>query len=188
MQSPTGPGPSPMDRDRERSLVERARSQPAAFGELYDFYLPRIYGFVYRRVQDHAVAEELTASTFRTGLEVLRRHELHDDALGAWLYWAAAAATVDHVRHGQRIVSLGMTDGAIGDAFAASLDRDELRAGLARLSGQQREVLTLRFYDDLNADEAAAILGGSRTAFADRLHRAITALHGAVTPGATDAA
>ena len=53
---------------------------------------------------------------------------------------------------------------------------------------QQREVLTLRFYDDLNADEAAAILGGSRTAFADRLHRAITALHGAVTPGATDAA
>lgn len=181
-------GASRIDHDRERSLVERARSEPAAVGELYDFYLPGIYGFVYRRVQDHAVAEELTASTFRTGLEVLRRRELHDDAFGSWLYWAAAAATVDHVRHGQRIVSLGMTDGAVGDAFAASLDRDELRAALARLSGQQREVLTLRFYDDLNADEAAAILGWSRAAFADRLHRAITALHGATVPEASDAA
>lgn len=179
---------SHMDHDRERTLVDRAPSDPAAFGELFDAYLPRVYGFVYRRVQDHRVAEELTSATFNRALEALRNREIHDEAFGAWLYRAAAVATVDHVHEGRRIVSLGMTDGAVGDAFAASLDRDELRVALGRLSGQQREVLTLRFYDDLNADEAAAILGWSRAAFADRLHRAIKALHAAVTPEATDAA
>ena len=30
-----------MDSDRERALVERSRSDASAFGELYDFYLPR---------------------------------------------------------------------------------------------------------------------------------------------------
>ena len=181
-------GSSRMDRDRERTLVDRARSDAAAFGELYDFYLPRIYGFVYRRVRERAVAEDLTATTFQRAFEALRYRDLRNDSFGGWLYRVAANATVDHVRHGQRLISLAMTDGAVGDAFAASLDRDELRAAMTRLSGQQREVLTLRFYDDLDADEAAAVLGCSRATFAVRLHRAISALRSALAQEATDAA
>jgi hypothetical protein len=38
-------GASRMAADRERALVVRAREDCAAFAELYDFYLPRIYGF-----------------------------------------------------------------------------------------------------------------------------------------------
>ena len=62
-----------MDRDRERTLVDRARSDAAAFGELYDFYLPRIYGFAYRRVQERSVAEDVTATTFQRALEAAIR-------------------------------------------------------------------------------------------------------------------
>src|SRR5262245_43048080 len=40
-----------MDAAREQALVADARADAAAFGELYDFYLPRIYGFVARRVE-----------------------------------------------------------------------------------------------------------------------------------------
>ena len=42
--------PGRMDPTRERALVDRARVDASAFGELYDFYLPRIYGFVARRL------------------------------------------------------------------------------------------------------------------------------------------
>jgi RNA polymerase sigma-70 factor (sigma-E family) len=38
-------------------------------------------------------------------------------------------------------------------------DRDDLRALLARLPGQQRAVLVLRYYEDLTDDEIAAALG-----------------------------
>ncbi len=181
-------GSSRMDRDRERTLVDRARSDAAAFGELYDFYLPRIYGFAYRRLQERSVAEDVTATTFQRALEAVRQRDFRNDAFGGWLYRVAANAVVDHVRNGRRVVSLGLTDGPVGDAFAASLDRDELRAAMARLSGQQREVLTLRFYDDLDADEASAVLGCSRATFAVRLHRAITALRDAMTQEMIDVA
>jgi hypothetical protein len=39
-----------MHPDDERRLVARAATDAEAFGELYDFYLPRIYGFIHRRV------------------------------------------------------------------------------------------------------------------------------------------
>jgi RNA polymerase sigma-70 factor (ECF subfamily) len=185
-----GPNGSRMDRDRERTLVARARSDAAAFGELYDFYLPRIYGFVYRRVEERSVAEDLTATTFQRALEAVRHRDWRNDAFGGWLYRVAANAVVDHVRQGRRLISLDGADAARGaaDAFAAALDRDELRTAMARLSGAQREVLTLRFYDDLDADEASAVLGCSRGTFAVRLHRAIAALRGAMVRETTDAA
>ena len=181
-------GSSRMDRDRERTLVDRARSDAGAFGELYDFYLPRIYGFAYRRLQERSMAEDVTATTFQRALEAVRNREFRNDAFGGWLYRVAANAVVDRVRDDRRIVSLALTDGPVGDAFAASLDADELRVAMSRLSGQQREVLTLRFYDDLDADEASAVLGCSRATFAVRLHRAITALRDAMTQEMIDVA
>jgi RNA polymerase sigma-70 factor (ECF subfamily) len=179
-----------MDRDRERTLVDRARSDAASFGELYDFYLPRIYGFVYRRVQERSVAEDLTAATFQRALESVRQRDFRNDAFGGWLYRVAANAVVDHVRRGRRVVPLDGADTSHGatDDFAAALDRDELRTAMSRISGAHREVLTLRFYDDLDADEASAVLGCSRGTFAVRLHRAIAALRGAIVQEKTDAA
>jgi RNA polymerase sigma-70 factor, ECF subfamily len=181
-------GASRMDRDRERTLVDRARSDAAAFGELYDFYLPRIYGFVYRRVQERSVAEDLTAATFQRALETLRHRDFRNDAFGGWLYRVASNAVVDHVRHGSRLTHLDGTDGSSGDAFAAALEGLDLRAALERLAPAHRQVLALRFYDDLSADEASAVLGCSRATFAVRLHRAIAALRGAMAQEATDAA
>lgn len=183
-------GSTRMDRGRERTLVARARSDAAAFGDLYDFYLPRIYGFVYRRVQEQSVAEDVTATTFQRALEAVRDRGFRNDAFGGWLYRVAANAVVDHVRSGSRLVALDGTisSGAAHDAFAASLDRDELRTAMSRLPLAQREVLILRFYDDLNPDEASSVLGCSRRTFAVRLHRAIAALRGAMVQETTDAA
>src|SRR5580765_1121450 len=189
-----GPNGSRMDRDRERTLVDRARSDAAAFGELYDFYLPRIYGFVFRRVQEHSVAEDLTAATFQRALETLRHREFRNDSFGGWLYRVASNAVIDHVRRGSRLTHLDGTDGSsgsvgsVGDAFAAALDAAELRAALERLAPAHRQVIALRFYDDLSADEASTVLGCSRATFAVRLHRAIAALRGAMAQEATDAA
>ena len=179
---------SRMDKDRERTLVDRARSDPAAFGELYEVYLPRIYGFVYRRVGERPVAEDLTATTFQRALEGLRRGTIRNDAFGGWLYRVAANAVIDHYRAMRRVGPQTDDAALAGDAFAASLDRDELQRALSELSDAHRAVLTLRFYDDLDADEASAVLGCSRGTFAVRLHRALAALRGAMLQETTDAA
>jgi RNA polymerase sigma-70 factor, ECF subfamily len=69
-----------------------------------------------------------------------------------------------------------------------ALDRDQLRRALGQISANHREVLVLRFYDDLDTSEICAVLGCSRETLAVRLHRALRALRLAVAKEATDVA
>lgn len=192
-----------MDSDRERALVARSRSDASAFGELYDYYLPRIFGFVVRRVGDRAVAEDLTAATFERALGTVRRGDFRNESFGGWLYRVASNAIVDHVRRGRRTVPLGMRasdlDGdrpneeSIGDeaalaAFAAALDRDVIRRALVALPETHRQLIVLKFFDGLEIDELCAALGCSRPTLAVKLHRALRALRAEIARESTDAA
>jgi RNA polymerase sigma-70 factor, ECF subfamily len=95
-----------MDQARERALVARSRVDASAFGELYDFYLPRIHAFILRRVRDRSAAEDLTAMTFERALGIVRRDAFRNESFGGWLYRVAANAIVDHVRRESRTVPL----------------------------------------------------------------------------------
>jgi RNA polymerase sigma-70 factor (ECF subfamily) len=171
-----------MEPARERELVERAGVDAAAFGELYDFYLPRIYGFVHRRTRERTVTEDLTATTFERALSALRGGRFRNEAFGGWLYRVAGNAVIDHVRAVRRVADgaeVEIADPA-PDVLAAAIDHDALRSAMARLSETHRRVLALRFYDDLDPEEAGAILGCSRRTFAVKLHRALGALRAAM--------
>jgi RNA polymerase sigma-70 factor (ECF subfamily) len=193
-----------MDPDRERALVARSRSDASAFGDLYDYYLPRVFGFVVRRVGDRAVAEDVTAATFERALAVIRRGDFRNESFGGWLYRVASNAVVDDARRGRRTIPLGVRatdldrDGedasdTIGDdaalaAFAAALDRDVLRRALVALPEAHRQVIVLKFYDGLEIDELCAALGCSRPTLAVKLHRALRALRAEIGRESTDAA
>jgi RNA polymerase sigma-70 factor (ECF subfamily) len=182
-----------MPAERERALVARARENAAAFGELYDFYMPRVYGFVYRRVRDRTVAEDITSVTFQRALENVRRADFRNESFGGWLYRVASNAVVDHVRRDRRYVPMANIDEqAPGDmaldALAAALDRDQLRRALRSLPENHRDVLVLRYYDDLSTLEMCAVLGCSRETLAVRLHRALRALRTALSKESADVA
>jgi len=187
---------------RERALVERAPVEPAAFGELYDFYLPRIYGFLIRRVGERVVAEDLTASTFERALEAIRSGTFRNEAFGGWLYRVAANALVDHVRRSRRYVPGGVRasdpgdDDAVGEtvderaleAFTAAIERDALVRAIARLPEAHRRIVVLRYVDGLEPAEMAAVLGCTRSTAAVRLHRALRALRTMLDEAASDVA
>ena len=194
-------GSTRLEPDRERTLVERSRFDASAFGELYDFYLPRIYGFVARRVGERAVAEDLTATTFERALGTIRRGDFRNESFGGFLYRVASNAVVDHVRRNRRTIPLaGSADGndrgrdelagddAAAAAFAAALDRDVLRRALVNLPEGHRRLIVLKFFDGLEIDELCAALGCSRATFAVKLHRALRALRAAVKQESSDAA
>lgn len=195
---------SRMDPARERALVERAPGDAAAFAELYDFYLPRIYGYLVRRVEERTVAEDLTSVTFERALLALRAGTFRNESFGGWLYRVAGNALVDHVRRGRRYVPLGMrasdgeTDDEAGaasavddralDAFAVAVERDALAGALRQLPAQHRRVVLLRYVDGLDPDEVAEALGCSKPTAAVRLHRALRALRAVMEREASDVA
>jgi RNA polymerase sigma-70 factor, ECF subfamily len=194
-----------MDPAREQALVARARSDPGAFGELYDFYLPRIYGYVARRIEDRSMAEDLTATTFERALGAVRGDDFRNASFGGFLYRVAANAVVDHVRRERHTIPLGVrardhdgdgdredaeavSDESAARAFASAVDRDMLRRALVRMPESHRRVILLKYFDGLDLDELCAALGCSRPTFAVKLHRALRALRAAVGQEATDAA
>jgi RNA polymerase sigma factor (sigma-70 family) len=98
-----------LDPKRERDLIERARSDGAALGELYDFYVPRLYGFVVRRVGERSVAETITTTTFEQAVAALPSDAFKGISFGGWLYRAAAATILEHARTGRQLVPVTTT-------------------------------------------------------------------------------
>ncbi len=177
----------------EAALVERAKNDPAAFGTLYNRYVERIYGYALRETRDVAVAQDITATTFESALRHIRRFRWEKMGLAPWLYRIARNEIIQHYRRNKRLSPL-----AIGDEIDAvergvdvrdgerpiesavlSGERDrDLREALSELSRTDREVLTLRFLEQLPTEEVAQILDCSRNVVYVRLHRALERLRG----------
>ena len=196
---------TPMEAAREHALVASARGDTDAFGELYDAYLPQIYGFIARRVADRTVAEDLTAATFQRALGAVRGPDFGNASFAGFLYRVAASAVVDHARRTRRLIPAGVRASDLDDegdaeaaeaigieaatrAFAAAIDRSRLRRALIGMSDDHRRVILLRYFDRLEVDDLCAVLGSSRQTFAVLLHRALRELHAAMDEAATDAA
>lgn len=197
--------PTRMEAAREHALVASAQGDAAAFGELYDAFMPQIYAFIARRVEDRTVAEDLTAATFQRALGAVRSSDLGTASFAGFLYRVAASAVVDHARRTRRTIPPGVRASDLdeeGDAeaaesigieaatraFAAAIDRRYLRRALVGLSEDHRRVILLRYFDRLEVDELCAALGCSRQAFAVLLHRALRELRAAMDEAAIDAA
>jgi len=174
-------------------------------GELYDRYLPDIYAFVARRVDDRTAAEDLTATTLERALAALAGGDVESASIGGFLYRVAATAVVDHARRGRRAVpdvvrasdldagddgaiAQSIADEAATRAFAASIDGDRLRRALVRLPDADRRVILLKYFDRLGPDEMCAALACSRASLAVNLELALHALRAALDRQASDAA
>ena len=184
-------GASRLSLDRERELVERARIDGAAYGELYDSYLPRIHAFIYRRVRDRSVAEDLTSMTFQSAFENERHPDFPNETFGGRLYRIASTAVTDRTRGGQRFASLDLSgedasDDLALDSFALAFDREQLRRAMLNLPGQHRDLLVLSYYDDLDTDELCAVVSCSKEVLSARLHRALRALRMAIASESSD--
>ncbi len=187
MQVDTPLRPAEGELAREAALVARAVAEPDAFGELYDRYALRVYRFAFRRLGDHAEAEDVTAQTFHRAFEALGRFEWRGAPFGAWLFRIARNAVVDRRRAGAAPVSLdGIGEGGFEpadvDATApdeALLVQEELGAAwaaVARLPALQRRAVTLRFGRDLSHAEVGAIIGRSEAATKQLVYRAMKTL------------
>ena len=167
----------------EARLVELAkRGDKRAVGELYRRHVDLIYRYTYARVQDVAVAEDLTAQVFLKALEGLHNYRPTGAPFGAWLYRIAHARTVDYWRglERRREVMLAETlpadDPAPEDLLAAKTEWDTVLGLLPELTDDQRDVIILRFLQDMSLAEVADMLDKTVGAVKALQHRALASM------------
>lgn len=164
----------------ESRLLHGARAfDPDCLAELYDRCSPGLYAYAWRLLGDANLAEDCTAETFTRLLSALRSGGGPTDHLRAYLYRTAHNWVTDHYR---RNPPADLSDDLASadpppEALADLAQRQrQMRAALLRLTPEQRQVVLLRFYQDLDPAETAAALGRPIGAVKSLQHRALAAL------------
>jgi len=152
---------------QEAGLVQRAVSgDPAAFAKLYDAYVDRVYRFIFFRVGEARLAEDLTSQSFLKAWEHLGRYQIRGLPFGAWLFRIARNTVIDHYRVSKETVSLDESlatepdpHGKVDEKVEGHLEVEQLRMALRRLTEDQQQVLTLKFIEGLSTKEISQVTG-----------------------------
>jgi len=172
------------DAPDEPALIQRAKTDPEAFGELYERYVDRIYKYVYYRTGNVADAEDLTARIFERAMNHIANYQDQGVPFSAWLYRIAHNLVANwHRDHSRRtflalddVSQLTMTDH--GPEFVAQLmeDKEALRESISRLPVDRQELLMLKFIERLSNAEIGEIMGRSEGAIKSLYHRTLLSL------------
>ncbi len=163
----------------EVDLVERAKRDPNAFGELYDRHFHQIYRFVYSRVREQATAEDVTSEVFVKALRGIGRYQHTGRPFSAWLYQIAVNAVNDRYRSARPVddidEQIGLASGgpALEDLALQAEEVRRIWALVEKLPATQRTAMVLKFQEDMKIDDIAAVMRKSPGAVKLLLHRGV---------------
>jgi len=179
--------------DEARLVQQAQKGDIEAFGQLYEFYAPLVFRFLFSHLDDRLDAEDLTEDVFIRVWEALPGFRVQGVPFGGYLFRVARNALYDHYRRNRRRSSGAelnlewesvQTAGDFHLDPAESVPRDmehgELRASLAKLREDYRMVLTLRFLVGLSTEETAVAMRRSAGAVRVLQHRALLSLRQAI--------
>lgn len=147
--------------------VARAKEgDQEALRYLYVTYSQNIYGYVRSIVRDDHEAEDVTQHVFAKLMTTLVKYDDRGVPFFAWLIRLARNVAIDHLRANRLTPTENVLDPAL--STRPDLDHGEtVRAALAALPEEQREVVVLRH-----------IIGLTPAEIADRLGRTESSIHG----------
>ncbi|MER7012288.1 sigma-70 family RNA polymerase sigma factor [Saccharopolyspora sp. NPDC000359] len=158
-----------------------------AFGHLYDEYAHTVYRYVFFRVSDHCLAEDITSETFLRALRRIASINYQGRDVAAWFITIAKNLILDHIkssRYRREIPTADWTDNLPAHRAAAGPEQHVLAEATHRellrcvrlLNPDQRECIRLRFLQGLSVTETAVAMQRGEGAVKALQHRAIRRL------------
>jgi len=166
----------------EAELVARLQAlDEAAWEEAYQRHAGQVYRYIYFRLGDQHVAEDLAADVFVKALAGIKTYSWRGTPLLAWLYRIAHNVTADYRSSAARRAahSAGDLGGDLPertDVLGELVARRDMLAAIRRLTDDQQQVILLRFYQGLSNAEVAAIIGKPEGAVKALQSRALKSL------------
>ncbi|MCX6714747.1 MAG: sigma-70 family RNA polymerase sigma factor [Candidatus Uhrbacteria bacterium] len=181
--------------ENESELLEQAKTDPLAFGQLYDFYYKPIFGFLYSRTTHVETAKDLTNETFFQALKNFHRFKPRKNAsFKSWLFAIAVAQVGNFYRRRSKMFEVTTEEAP------ELVDKDEYRPDIAFQMGQDAEVLkeqihllretmkqldqkqqtilSLRFFSHMSIPEISKVLSMKEGTVKSHIHRALKRLQG----------
>jgi len=174
----------------EKRAVLRAKSDPEAFGEIYDHYYSKIFRFILYRTGRRDVAEDLTAETFFQALKNLWRFRYTRNPFSSWLYKIAVTQVAMFYRQQKRYCETtfeecpDLLNATIKEDptiyLQESIDRNEeykkMHASMDALTEDEKNVIALRYFEDLSVKEVSQVLRMKENTVKSHTRRALAKL------------
>jgi RNA polymerase sigma-70 factor (ECF subfamily) len=147
------------------TLSRVAKGDADALGALYDRYGRVVFGVLYQMLGSPEAAEEVTQDAFHAVWRRARTYRAERGSVRVWLLAIARNAAIDWRRtKGKRMAREATMDDAVAlveevaleDRVITTLRAERVRAAVATLPAEQREVLSLAFWSGLSQTEIAA--------------------------------
>ena len=171
----------------EQLIAAYAAGDNIAFDTLLLRHKDRLYNYIYQLVRDSDVADDIFQETFVKVITTVRQGRYHDmGKFSAWVTRIARNLAIDSFRaekseaavstDNAEVDSLNrreLSDETIEDIMIDLQIEDDIRSLVERLPEMQRQVLTMRFYQDLSFKEIAELTGVSINTALGRMRYAI---------------
>jgi RNA polymerase sigma-70 factor (ECF subfamily) len=168
----------------EAGLLEAARKGDAdALSQVFDSYAPALFRYAVRLCHDTAEADRIVGDVFGQLLEHLSDGRGPRSNLRSYLYQITYHVLVDHVRDASHVTNIedavNVSDASL--SVGAQVEEQELireleYAIMHTLTGEQQQVVLLRFVEGFSLQETAQITGKKVNAVSVLQNRAIAKL------------
>jgi len=179
---------APDERDeRDEQIARQALTDRAAFSELYEAYVGRVYRYLLSRTSDPAEAEELTSRTFLNALTRLHQFRGGGAKFQSWLMSIAHNLLVNWYRDRGRRPPIEALDAALATPAdtpgpEASLEENErlalVREAVSALPPDRQQVIALKYVDGRTNAEIGRMMGRTEGAVKALHHRTLRELQG----------
>jgi RNA polymerase sigma-70 factor (ECF subfamily) len=165
-------------------LVQLAKQDKEAFGELYERYVTKIYNYIYYRTGNHHDAEDLTARVFFRAMAHIENYTERGVPFQAWLYRIAHNLVANwHRDKGRRkiipldeFVAARLRSEAPESQAEDEEERQQLFDCIHRLPEERQQLLVLKFIERLSNAEIGEIMDRTEGAVKSLYHRTLIAL------------
>lgn len=162
-----------MNIEHVKELVEKSKNKDnQAFGELFDFYYPKILNYALRSTTNSDHAKDITSNTFLKVLEGLDRFEWRNDAsFNGWIYKIATNEISQFFRKQKKYKAiLNIEDSQINlsdnnessKAIKITIENNEylnvLNIALNKINPTYQNIIRLKYIEDLSYEEISEAL------------------------------
>lgn len=169
---------------KEKVFIARLHAQDTeAFAEVYNFYISRIYRFIFFKINTVEEAQDLTSEVFLKVWQYIYNNKGKIENLNAFLYQTARNIVIDHYRKNSRNETsyneeiAYMVPDPRQEEMILNIHKKTEFEGIEKivkkLRDEYKEIVILKYIEELDDREIAKILNKSKGAVRVLIHRAL---------------
>jgi RNA polymerase sigma factor (sigma-70 family) len=154
------------------------------FARLYDENMSKVYRYIYYKVNNRQLAEDLTSEVFEKALVNFSKYNSEKAAFSTWIFTIARNTVIDHYRAQPKVHMVNIEDAAATpskdpgpeEKAESSEEKQLLHQCIAKLPENEQEIVRLKFTMEMTNRDIAKVLGLTESNVGVMLYRIIKKL------------